>query len=467
MAVTFPKGFYWGGATAANQFEGAWNVDGRGPSVDDHFMGGSYEKPREITLDIDPNKLYPNHDGIDFYHRYEEDIALFAEMGFKALRLSIAWSRIFPQGDEAEPNKAGLQYYDRVFTCLHRYGIEPVVTISHYEMPLGLVTKYGGWANRKLIDLYVRYAEVLFRRYRGIVRYWMTFNEINSIVKVPAIGGILPREGTDSKQLAYQGLHHQFVASARAVELGHEVDSANRIGCMVMTTLGYPLTPAPADVLAAQEYLRNGTLFFTDVQVRGFYPSYAASFMPPIHKEEGDDRDLTEGRVDFIGFSYYSSQCVSASGEGAWAAANMAEGVKNPYLQASDWGWQIDPDGLRVLMCELYERYNVPLFIVENGFGQDDAVNPDGTIDDSYRIEYLRRHIKAMRQAVEQDGVDLLGYTAWGPIDIVSAGTGQMSKRYGFIYVDRDDSGDGTLERRKKRSFDWYKHVIASNGEDL
>lgn len=434
----------------------------------DVMTAGDVSTPRQIDVSMDESRaFFPNHQAIDFYHRYEEDIALFAEMGFKALRLSIAWSRIFPQGDEAEPNEAGLQYYDRVFTCLHRHGIEPVVTISHYEMPLGLVTKYGGWANRKLIDLYVRYAEVLFRRYRGTVRYWMTFNEINSIVKVPAIGGILPREGADSKQLAYQGLHHQFVASARAVKLGHEVDSANRIGCMVMTTLGYPLTPDPADVLAAQEYLRNGTLFFTDVQVRGFYPSYAASFMPSIHKEEGDDRDLTEGCVDFIGFSYYSSQCVSASGEGTWAAANMAEGVKNPYLQASDWGWQIDPDGLRVLMRELYERYNVPLFIVENGFGQDDTVDPDGTIDDSYRIEYLRRHIKAMRQAVEQDGVDLLGYTAWGPIDIVSAGTGQMSKRYGFIYVDRGDAGDGTLERRKKRSFDWYKHVIASNGEDL
>lgn len=467
----FASDFLWGGALAANQAEGAWNEDGKGPSIMDVATAGTAEVPRRFDPSLDEERTYyPNHGGVDFYHRFREDIELFAQAGFKALRLSVAWSRIFPHGDDAAPNERGLAFYDELFACLRARGIEPVVTISHFEMPLALVKTYGGWENRALIDLYVRYAETLFRRYRGQVRYWMTFNEINTAFKVPALTGILRRPGEDAaayRERAFQGLHHQFVASARAVRVGHAIDPANRIGCMVMTTVGYPLTPAPADVLAAQEYLRDGTLFCSDVQVRGAYPAYFRSYGVNVAMEPGDTDDLAAGRVDYLGFSYYSSQAVSATGEGELAAANMATGVRNPYLPATDWGWQIDPDGLRYVLRTFYERYEVPLFVVENGLGQDDALESDGTIDDGYRISYLRAHIAAMRRAVDEDGVDLMGYTLWAPLDIVSAGTGQMSKRYGLIYVDRDDRGEGTLERRPKRSFYWYQQVIASNGEEL
>lgn len=469
--IMFKEGFLWGAALAANQAEGAWNEDGKGPSIMDVATAGDVDTPRRFDLSLDEGKAYyPNHVAVDFYHRYREDIELMAGMGLKALRFSIAWSRIFPNGDDPVPNERGLAYYDRVIDCLIEHGIEPVVTISHFEMPLALVKNYGGWTNRKLIELYIRYAKTLFSRYRGRVRYWMTFNEINTGIKVPALAGIIrkPEEGDEAyRQRAYQGLHHQFVASARAVALGHDIDPKNQIGCMVMTTVGYPLTPAPADVLAAQEYLRDGTLFCTDVQVRGAYPAYFDSYGVKLTKEDGDDADLAQGRVDFVGFSYYSSQAVSTSGEGAWVAANMAAGVRNPYLRASDWGWQVDPDGLRYLMRVLYERYEKPLFIVENGLGQDDEVLADGSIDDMYRIDYLRSHINAMKRAVDEDGIDLIGYTAWTPIDVVSAGTGQMSKRYGFIYVDRDDQGEGSLKRLPKRSYYWYRQVIASSGEEL
>lgn len=392
-------------------------------------------------------------------------------MGFKAFRLSIAWARIFPNGDEEKPNEAGLAFYDKLFAECHKYGIEPVVTISHYEMPLGLTLKQNGWASRDTINAYVRYAKVLFERYKGQVKYWMTFNEINASTWGFTGTGALDDElsGQEAMQLRYQALHHQFLASAQAVKIGHQIDPENQIGCMIARMQTYPKTCNPADVRAAQ--LQDQlNLFFTDIQVRGEYPNYMNRYFAEnnikLQMAENDQALLKEGCVDYLGFSYYMSTVTSAASQVEKASGNFALGEANPYLEASDWGWQIDPVGLRVTLNEYWDRYQVPLFIVENGLDALDKLEADGSIHDSYRIDYLRKHIIQMQEAIK-DGVQLIGYTMWGPIDLISASTSEMSKRYGFIYVDQDDDGNGSLKRYKKDSFYWYKKVIASNGQDL
>ena len=452
------KDFLWGGATAANQFEGAWDVDGKGMSVDDVMSAGAHKVERQITNGIQEGVYYPNHDGIDFYHHYKEDIALFAEMGFKCFRLSIAWTRIFPTGEEETPNELGLQFYDNVFDECLKYGIEPVVTISHYEMPYHLAIKYGGWRDRKLVDFFVK--------------YWMTFNEINCLAAPkPWLGaGIVYKEGENKIQTMANAAHHQFVASAKAVILGHKINPEFKIGCMIVYPLVYAATCNPDDSVAAKHKL-EATYYFSDVQAKGYYTNTCTAFLErnggaTIPFEEGDKEILREGQVDYIAFSYYFSGVESAQ-EIETIEGNVFASGKNPYLKVTDWGWQIDPVGLRVTLNNLYDRYQKPLFIVENGLGAVDTVEEDGSINDDYRIDYLRQHISEMKKAVEIDHVDLMGYTPWGCIDLVSAGTGEMKKRYGFIYVDRDDLGNGTLKRSKKKSFNWYKEVIASNGENL
>jgi 6-phospho-beta-glucosidase len=470
---TFPENFLWGGAIAANQIEGAWNIDGKGASIDDHYTGGNVNTPRRITPILEKNTFYPNHEAIDFYHRYKEDIALFAEMGFKVLRLSIAWSRIFPNGDDEQPNEKGLEFYDRVFDELRKYNIEPLVTISHYELPFALTQKYGGWRNRKLINFYVRYAQTLFKRYKDKVKYWLTFNEINCGM-VPfgtylSLGMILSdEENTEATRM--QALHHQFVASAKAVKLGHDINPEFKIGCMLAYMNMQPLTCKPADVLLAQHTDQILNMLCGDVQVRGAYPAFAERYFEEhrikIVMEPEDAQTLKDGCVDYYTFSYYMSSCVSTDPKKGKAKGNLLGGIKNPYLESSEWGWQIDPTGLRWTLNHLYDRYQIPLMVVENGLGAADTVEPDGTINDDYRIDYLRKHIEQMREAIA-DGVDLWGYTAWGPIDLVSASTGEMKKRYGFIYVDKHDDGSGTLARSRKKSFYWYQKVIRSNGEDL
>ena len=481
IPTTFPAGFLWGGATAANQLEGAWNVDGKGLTTaevvkkaknrQEFSMNAVTKETLAAAIADKTDKLYPKRRGIDFYHRYKEDIALFAEMGFKAFRLSIAWARIFPNGDEEKPNEAGLAFYDKLFAECHKYGIEPVVTISHYEMPLGLTLKQNGWASRDTIDAYVRYAKVLFERYKGQVKYWMTFNEINASTWGFTGTGALDDELSDQEamQLRYQALHHQFLASAQAVKIGHQINPENQIGRMIARMQTYPKTCNPADVRAAQ--LQDQlNLFFTDIQVRGEYPNYMNRYFAEnnikLQMAENDQALLKEGCVDYLGFSYYMSTVTSAASQVEKASGNFALGEANPYLEASDWGWQIDPVGLRVTLNEYWDRYQVPLFIVENGLGALDKLEADGSIHDSYRIDYLRKHIIQMQEAIK-DGVQLIGYTMWGPIDLISASTSEMSKRYGFIYVDQDDDGNGSLKRYKKDSFYWYKKVIASNGQDL
>lgn len=468
MTIKFPKDFLWGGATAANQFEGAYNEDGKGLSIQDVYpkgiMGGITDEPTEDNM-----KLI----GIDFYHRYAEDIKLFAEMGFKVFRLSIAWSRIFPNGDDKEPNEKGLEFYDKVFDECLKYGIEPLVTISHYETPLALAKNYDGWKDRRLVGFFENYVTVLFNRYKGKVKYWLTFNEINSALHAPYMsGGILTPKDKLSKKDLYQAMHHELVASASAVKIAHEIDPSLKVGCMILGVPNYPLTPKPADVLKALEADR-ANLFFADIHARGKYPRYMNRYFKEnnivIDMEPGDE-EILKNTVDFISFSYYMSACATSDETKKAGKGNLIGGVPNPYLEASDWGWQIDPEGLRYTLNQLYDRYEKPLFIVENGLGAVDELiideNGNKTVNDDYRINYLNDHLVQVAEAIE-DGVELMGYTTWGCIDLVSASTAELKKRYGFIYVDRHDDGSGTLDRYKKKSFNWYKEVIATNGESL
>ncbi|QAY63867.1 glycoside hydrolase family 1 protein [Xylanimonas allomyrinae] len=465
--TTFPPDFLWGGATAANQIEGAYAEGGKGLSVQDVLPHG-LTGPRTPSPTPDNLKL----EAIDFYHRYAQDIALFAELGFTVFRFSIAWSRIFPAGDEAEPNEEGLAFYDRVLDELEKHGIEPLVTISHYETPLHLAEAYDGWTNRRLIGFYERYARVLFERYGSRVRYWLTFNEINSLVHAPFMSGAIntPADRLTDQQL-YQAMHHELVASASATRIARELMPDARIGCMVLAMPTYPLTPAPADVLAVMK-ADHANLVFGDVQVRGAYPGY---FLRTL-RERGIELDITDDdratlahTVDFVSFSYYMSACESASPDRAPGAGNIMGGLPNPTLEQSQWGWQIDPVGLRIVLNQFWDRWGKPLFVVENGLGaRDELVVVDGvpTVLDDDRIAYLNDHLVQVREAIA-DGVDVLGYTSWGCIDLVSASTAQLSKRYGFIYVDRDDDGSGTLQRHRKKSFGWYAEVIRTNGASL
>ena len=465
--IQFPEHFMWGGAVAANQCEGAYRADGKGLSIQDIMPRGIKGEPtREPT--VDNMKLV----AIDFYHRYKEDIAMFAEMGFQVFRLSIAWTRIFPNGDDEKPNEKGLQFYDDVFDECRKYGIEPMVTISHYETPLHLAKKYDGWRSRKMIEYYMKFCNVIFERYKDKVKYWLTFNEINSILHQPLIsGGILTPKEKLTRQDLYQAIHHELVASAKAVKMAHEMMPEAKVGCMILAMPTYPLTSRPDDVLAAMK-AEQKNYFFADVQVRGRYPKYLDTYLKKegvsIQMEPGDEEAL-KYTVDFISFSYYVSVCESADpmekGEG-----NLIGGLKNPYLKSSEWGWQIDPVGLRIVLNQYYDRYQKPLFIVENGLGAVDRLvkgeQGQWTVNDNERIEYMRRHLVEVGRALE-DGVDIMGYTAWGCIDLVSASTAEMRKRYGLIYVDRDDNGKGSLKRHRKKSFYWYQRVIHTNGLSL
>lgn len=465
--------FLWGGALAAHQFEGGLYNTTKGLSVADVMTAGSHRTPRKITDGLVADCYYPNHVGIDFYHRYKEDIALFAEMGFKCFRTSIAWSRIFPKGDEREPDEEGLQFYDKVFDELLKYGIEPVITLSHFEMPYHLAKTYGGFANRKTINFFLKFAETCFKRYKDKVKYWMTFNEINNQMNYHndifgwTNGGVHFGQYSEPEKAMYQSSHYQLVASAKAVRIGHGINPDFRIGNMIAMVPIYPLNCKPANMILANEKMHE-KWFFCDVQCRGHYPAYAKKLLERKGYElditEEDLEDLAEGTVDYIGFSYYMSNVVDVDTpqNDQWIS-----NVKNPYVTVTDWNWTIDPEGLRYALNQLYERYEKPLFIVENGLGVADVREEDGSCHDIYRIDYLRAHIEQMKKAVEEDGVDLMGYTPWGCMDCVSFTTGEMKKRYGFIYVDRDDKGDGTMDRSRKDSFEWYKKVIASNGEDM
>lgn len=467
--------FLWGGATAASQIEGAWKEDGRGPANTDFLPSG---KGRDAIMAGLDNPLqersewkYPSRDAIDFYHHYENDLRMMKEIGFKAFRLSISWTRIFPNGDEAEPNLAGVEYYRKILELCRAYGMEPIVTICHFDAPVGLIKKFGSWKNRQMIDEYLKLCKVLFESYKGLVRYWITFNEINMILHAPFMAaGLVMDDEKNPLQTKYQAAHHELIASALAVKLGHEIDPENKIGCMVAAGDTYPNTCNPADIWKANEMNREN-FFFTDVQMLGTYPAWSRHFFKENRIEldlgKEDLKILEKYPCDFLSFSYYSSSLTSADP----ALADKTEGnlfptLINPNLTVSEWGWQIDPLGLRITLNTLYDRYRKPLFIVENGLGAKDVVE-NGTVEDDYRIAYLNDHILEMMKAVEEDGVDLIGYTSWGCIDLTSASTGEMAKRYGYIYVDLDNEGKGSKERLFKKSADWYRNVILSNGSVL
>ncbi len=463
MSFSFPESFLWGGATAANQIEGSHTTDGKGLSTSDvQPFGAMGELVYREEGDFNVKDV-----AIDFYNRYVEDIALFAEMGFTCLRVSIAWSRIFPNGNDADPNEAGLAYYDRVFDEMAKHNITPMVTISHYEMPLNLADKYQGWASREVIGFFEIYATVLFNRYKDKVKLWLTFNEINVTLHEPFTGSGLPRDC--SEQTRFQAIHHQLVGSAKAVKACHDIIPDAKIGNMILGAMQYPLTCKPEDVMQTLTQNREW-LMFGDIQARGYYPSYMTRKFQEMGVEldiTADDRESLKETIDFISFSYYMTGCASADPEEIEkASGNMLSMIANPHLKASEWGWQIDPVGLRYLLNFLYDRYQLPLFIVENGLGAKDQLDENGEVVDDYRIQYLNDHLYQVGEAI-QDGVPVMGYTSWGPIDLVSASTAQMSKRYGFIYVDRDDQGNGSLERKRKKSFHWYKSVISSRGETL
>ena len=473
----FKENFLWGGAVAAHQLEGGWQDGGKGVSVADVMTVGAHGVPRRITNGVLEGENYPNHEAIDFYGRYKEDVKLFAELGLKCFRTSIAWTRIFPNGDEAEPNEAGLQFYDDLFDECLKYGIEPVITLSHFEMPYHLVTEYGGWRNRKMVEFFARFAEVCFTRYKDKVKYWMTFNEINNQANYKedfapfTNSGLKFEAGDDREKIMYQAAHYELVASAKAIEIGHKINPDFEIGCMIAMVPIYPYSCSPSDMMAATVAMQR-RYWFTDVHCKGRYPSYMKAYFDrkqfDLDITAEDEVQLTKGTVDYIGFSYYMSFAVKDHDKGpAYDYDEANDLVENPYVKASEWGWQIDPTGLRYAMNWFNDRYELPLFIVENGFGAIDEISEDGEIHDEYRIDYLREHIEAMQEAVIYDGIDLMGYTPWGFIDLVSAGTGEMKKRYGFIYVDKDNDGAGTLDRSKKDSFHWFQKVIASNGEVL
>lgn len=470
----FPQGFLWGGALAANQSEGGFREGGKGLTTVDMIPHGPHRMPVKLGLEkrfiLRDDEFYPSHEAIDFYHRYPEDIALMAEMGFSVFRTSIAWSRLYPNGDELTPNPQGIAFYRAVFEECRKYNIEPLVTLCHFDVPMHLVTEYGSWRNRKMVDFFARYARSCFEAFDGLVKYWLTFNEINILLHSPFSGaGLVFEPGENKDQVKYQAAHHELVASALVTRIAHEVNPMNQVGCMLAGGNFYPWSSKPEDVWAALEKDREN-LFFIDVQARGAYPAYAAR----VFREKGvtleiadGDADILKNSVDFVSFSYYASRCASAEmNEQNSSAANVVKSLTNPHVPRSEWGWGIDPLGLRITMNMMYDRYQKPLFLVENGLGARDEIESNGEINDDYRISYLREHIRAMGDAIE-DGVPVMGYTSWGCIDLVAASTGEMSKRYGFVYVDRDDLSNGTLARTRKKSFWWYKKVIASNGADL
>ena len=471
------KDFLWGGSIAAHQCEGAWNVDGKGIGIMDLVTSGSYEVPREICKDIEDGKRYPSHEGIDFYHRFKDDIALFGEMGFKALRISIDWSRIYPNGDDEEPNKKGIEYYQSVVDELLKNGIEPIVTLYHFEMPVNLVRKYGSWTNRKVIDFYLKYCKTMFEALKGKVKYWVTFNEMNHIdpqteasdIFTYIIAGLKFSEMVEKKQTLATIGYNMTLAGVKAVELAHEIDHNNKVGCVFGLTPVYPINCNPVNVMNAFKEM-DRDFYLIDAMCNGCFPKYKlkeykdSDIQLEISNE--DKESFYNGKLDFIGVNYYSTSVAHYEGDDD-GEETLFGGVQNPYLEKSKWGWSIDPIGLRYLLNYVYRRYELPIIVSENGLGAMDKVEADGSINDDYRIDYLNQHLVQLKKAAEEDGVECFGYLMWGPIDLVSATTGEMKKRYGFIYVDKQDDGTGDYSRKKKKSFDWYKEVIESNGESL
>lgn len=474
----FPKDFLWGGAVAACQCEGAYDVDGRGLSTSDiheynkHLNRACIEKEGGGKLEdikrkmADTKGYYPKRYGIDFYHTFKSDLALMKELGLKAFRTSISWSRIFPKGDEITPNEKGLKFYDELIDEIIKNDMEPIITMSHYDIPLHLVTEYGGFGNKKMIEFFVRYGEVLLNRYKGKVKYWIVCNQVNLLPTVQFGSlGIYDDQAENMEELMYQAVHNQFVAGAKIVELARKIDPNAQMGTMVADGTLYPATCRPNDVVLAMKKNRM-QYYFTDVQLRGEYPIFALRYFNEnnidLKIEEGDLDLLKNNTMDYLAISYYSSSIVDSTKDTMAPFKNSL----NPNLEPTPWEWRMDPLGFYNSLSQYWDRYQKPLMIAENGFGALDVVEEDGSIHDPYRIDFLKKHIEQLKECI-MDGVDIIAYLSWGPIDIVSSSSAEMTKRYGYVYVDIDDLGKGTRKRSKKDSFYWYKQVIDSNGEIL
>ncbi|MCH1941954.1 glycoside hydrolase family 1 protein [Holdemania massiliensis] len=481
--MKWSEDFLIGGALSALQTEGAWNEGGKGIAAYDYYTHGMSSVFREdFSFKEDPQKNYPNRRGIDFYHHYREDIALMAQMGIRCLRTSISWPRIFPNGDDEKPNEEGLQFYDALFDEMIKYHIQPLVTLSHFEIPMHIVKEYNGWTDRRVIGFFKTYCQTVFERYKKKVKLWIPFNEINGVADPGTFrpGGYSPFAGcqTDpnldqAMTMLFQAAHHQLLASAEAVILCHKIIPDARIGGMIAMQLSYPYTCNPKDICYNLEEMERHLYYYSDVFIRGDYGYYARRVREKYHATltvtKEDAEILKKGKADFLAFSYYSSSVVCAEKQLDITDGNLFASAVNPYLERSEWGWTKDPLGLYISCKELYSRYQKPLFIVENGLGaHDEVVKEKDTfrIHDPYRIQYLKEHLMEVLRA-QEDGIEIIGYLEWGPIDMVSGGTGEMEKRYGFIYVDLNDAGQGSGQRIKKDSYSWYKNVIATQGEGL
>ena len=473
----FPENFLWGGAFSAKQIEGGVEKSGKGlsvadiqdfnPTADRTKVKGDFSMKEILDRIEHPERYYfPKKFGIDFFHTFKEDIVLLKELGLKCLRVSIAWSRIYPTGVEELPSEQGLKFYDALFDELVKNGIEPIVTIMHDDMPMNLALNHGGFLNREVIDRFVNYAQVVLERYKYKVTYWIVFNQIN-LTRVGLTSlGIIHDQVENLMEAKYQAVHHKFVACARVVALGRKINPAFQFGGMLADFLVVPFSCKPKDVELAMEKNQMTMFFYTDVQLRGEYPGYALKYFQEndydIRVEAGDLEIIQANTLDYLAISYYNSSAVDAEKNG------MAIGdvTKNPYLEANPWGWTINPEGLYYCFSQYWDRYEKPLMIAENGFGQIETLDEHKQIHDDYRIDYLKSHLKALQKSIEH-GVEVFAYCSWSPIDSVSSGTSEMSKRYGYIYVDQDDLGKGTKKRYKKDSFYWYKRVIETNGRSL
>ncbi len=491
--MSFPKGFLWGGAIAANQYEGAWLEDGKQPNVTDVVVGIMSKNPgikwnaetKKYEMCLDPTKAYLSHEAVDGYHRYKEDYKLMAGMGYNCFRTSFAWGRIFPNGDETEPNEAGLKFYDEMLDTMNELGMAPCITLSHYETPLHLITEYGGWSNPKMIDFWMNYVNTVFKRYKGKVKVYLTFNEVNNLFRMPLVaGGVMtidnPKDpsdpiGSTTEQDKWDAYHNITVANALTVKACHELDPNAQIGCMMTasSTATYPYDCDPENVLGALETQRRNLFYMADPFCLGIIPTY----LKKIWKEDNvtvswtdeEMKLIKENTVDLLSFSYYRSTTYDKNTNLKVDTGGLTM-KDNPFLKdkaPQPWGWPVDPEGLRYTLNVLYDRYHLPLFIVENGVGLDENLNEEGTIEDDFRVHYVEEHLKNVHAAIDEDGVDCIGYLYWGPIDVVSAGTGEMRKRYGFVYVDRFNDGSGTLDRALKKSYQWFKEVCTSNGESI
>ena len=467
----FPDNFLWGASSSAFQIEGAWNEDGKGLTVADFNSFKRSEKQADTKV------------ASDFYHHWKSDIALMKELGMKVYRFSLSWARIIPDGD-GEVNQKGLDFYRNVIEELVRQGIQPFVTLYHFDLPYALVEKYNGWEDRRCVFAFERYAKVCFEAFGDLVKYWQVINEQNLMIRVNERMNIYETDDWKADKMRAQMDYHMFLAHALATKACHELVLDGKIAPAVSSTCTYPLTNKPEDVWSAKMNDAMKTVYCLDMHYYGQYPGYYMRYLdernivPEMLPE--DKEILSHGRPDYLAVNYYRTLCTSylpeteehpkgsrvfRGNEVDFDQYGYCRDEVNENLTRSEYGAAIDPNGLRMVLNDYYARYRLPIIITENGLGVPDELTPDERVHDDYRIDYLRKHIEACRLAIE-DGVEMLGYSPWSFMDLLSSHQG-FRKRYGFVYVNREDHDEKDLQRIKKDSYYWYQKVIQTNGEDL